>query len=160
MYICVIVQFVFPAPEISGYQNWRAFGFVYNLCSNVFYYLPLSNTKSKKQSKQKPIFRLFLVLQSRWAFKQSKVLHVANCFRYESFLWYCWLLKFIVNRFYSSKESLKTVIPIQSYSEIIFNSSFLSHRARVVSNNNNINNVLFNGTFFVIKSIVKLLWVW
>ena len=144
MYICVIVQFVFPTPEISRYQNWRAFGFVYNLCSNVFYYLPLSNTKSKKQSKQKPIFRLFLVLQSRWAFKQSEVLHVANCFRYESFLWYCWLLKlFIVNRFYSSKESLWTVIPIQSYSEIIFHSSFLSHRAMVV-NNNNINNVLLH----------------
>jgi len=37
------------------------------------------------------------------------------------------------------------IIPIQSYSEIIFNCSFLSDRVMVVINNN-INNVLFDGT--------------
>ena len=90
VYICVIVQCVFPAPEISRYQNWRAFWFVYIFIKYLFLFTT-EFTKSKKQSKQKPIFRLFLVLQSRWAFKQSEVLHVANCFKYESFLWYCWL---------------------------------------------------------------------
>ena len=113
---------------------------LFDLCissSNIFSYLPLSLQRARNSPNKSPF------LDYSWFYRADELSN-----RVKS---YMWQTASSMSPFCGTADLEQFYIPIQSYSEIIFNSSILSHKVTVVNknnfnnNNNNDDDVLTDG---------------